>query len=1015
MHNNLKRIISGIISLAMTAVSAAAPTAASITPMQASAVQVLGESTFDNKVLPWHVFERSPARQDIEIEDGTIHITIRDPEGEEHERWDLQFIHRNLTFRAGHEYKVSFKVKGNREGFELSSCIRNLGDTEEYFVLDNTTKDMHMGPHMDGQWALGALKLTTEWQTIEGIFTPTKDLEDVQWSFEYARGIKYQGNAKQGDEIWFDDMSIECLTCGESPAEAVCGYNSTCEYGIITPRSSVRLNQLGYYPNAAKKATYASDEEKEAMDFKVLDEEGKTVYTGKTEPLGFDKAAGEYCQIIDFSAVKKAGAYTIVVDDEKNVFTNNTTHEVYKRYISPEFRIGDDVYDGILGNALNYFYQNRSGSDIEEKYITSGDKAKLAHEDINKADIAYVQNHWWRSYDNYRSLKDDVSLDVSGGWYDPEDYAKSVPDGGSALWLLQNMYERSKLNGTDGKWADGKTMTIPDEYKLSGGKSISCKDTPDILDEARYELEFMFRMIVDPEKDSIWGEKYGDFVYDSVVEESELPTPYVPLDYIGTYYYIGEKGRVINPPTFVATFNMIACAAQAARLWKGVDDDFAKECLDHARKSWDAVMKYKDKLHDERSSYYDDPLYSPLWYLNYDNEDVTDDAYWAACELYATTGDEAYYDYLKTYKAEKTYHQNTALGVPNHVEMFETDGALASFDRYNKCGCGTLSLLLSDKTSDEDKAEIKKSLISSADSFLDIANDTKNNPMGVTYEYVGWKDSFSIDYYYYHGYDYGSNSRIINNAMIMAYAYDATGDGKYLNGALQTMDYIFGRNGLGFSYVTGCGSHHVNNPVSEYWVNELDKRFPNAPDGVVVGGACSGLYDQYVRLAGMKATKEPPQKSYADSVEAWSVNASALDWQAALAWDMAFFEEAGSKAVEITTTTTTTAATTTTTTTTTGTGSSTASTTLTTAIMSEPLDYGDVNCDGGVDMGDVVLIMQALANPNKYGVGGTDKNAVRVQGWTNADVFEKGAGVTTNDALAIQEFLLGKVKSLPVS
>ena len=38
-----------------------------------------------------------------------------------------------------------------------------------------------------------------------------------------------------------------------------------------------------------------------------------------------------------------------------------------------------------------------------------------------------------------------------------------------------------------------------------------------------------------------------------------------------------------------------------------------------------------------------------------------------------------------------------------------------------------------------------------------------------------------------------------------------------------------------------------------------------------------------------------------------------------------------------------------------------------------PIDvkYGDANCDGSVDMADAVLIMQALANPNKYGLDGT--------------------------------------------
>ena len=74
--------------------------------------------------------------------------------------------------------------------------------------------------------------------------------------------------------------------------------------------------------------------------------------------------------------------------------------------------------------------------------------------------------------------------------------------------------------------------------------------------------------------------------------------------------------------------------------------------------------------------------------------------------------------------------------------------------------------------------------------------------------------------------------------------------------------------------------------------------------------------------------------------------------------------------------------------------------------------YGDANCDGGVDMSDVVLIMQSLANPNKYGLEGSDKNHITEQGQLNGDVDISAKGITSNDALRIQEFLLGKIKSL---
>jgi endoglucanase len=66
-------------------------------------------------------------------------------------------------------------------------------------------------------------------------------------------------------------------------------------------------------------------------------------------------------------------------------------------------------------------------------------------------------------------------------------------------------------------------------------------------------------------------------------------------------------------------------------------------------------------------------------------------------------------------------------------------------------------------------------------------------------------------------------------------------------------------------------------------------------------------------------------------------------------------------------------------------------------------------------MSDVVLIMQMLANPNKYGLDGSESTSITKQGLANADVANHGDGVTAGDALRIQEFLLGKVKSLTPS
>ncbi|MBP5379807.1 MAG: dockerin type I repeat-containing protein, partial [Ruminococcus sp.] len=77
--------------------------------------------------------------------------------------------------------------------------------------------------------------------------------------------------------------------------------------------------------------------------------------------------------------------------------------------------------------------------------------------------------------------------------------------------------------------------------------------------------------------------------------------------------------------------------------------------------------------------------------------------------------------------------------------------------------------------------------------------------------------------------------------------------------------------------------------------------------------------------------------------------------------------------------------------------------------------WGDANCDGVVDMSDCVLVMQALANPNKYGLNGSDSNHIKEQGIANADVFENGTQLTSSDALSIQKYLLHTISTLPES
>ena len=63
-------------------------------------------------------------------------------------------------------------------------------------------------------------------------------------------------------------------------------------------------------------------------------------------------------------------------------------------------------------------------------------------------------------------------------------------------------------------------------------------------------------------------------------------------------------------------------------------------------------------------------------------------------------------------------------------------------------------------------------------------------------------------------------------------------------------------------------------------------------------------------------------------------------------------------------------------------------------------------------MADAVLIMQSLANPNKYGVNGTDDKHITENGLKYGSVYNNNGSVTNSDALMIQMFLLGNINSL---
>ncbi|MGN0484836.1 MAG: glycoside hydrolase family 9 protein [Lachnospiraceae bacterium] len=873
MKKKLAKIAVGIlVSAAMVVTSI---------PVDVFAGVCVGQIDFDEGIgLPWHTCQTNPASQTFEIANGTYNVTIKNPGGASRggeDRWDLQLRHRGLKIESGHTYNVTFDINSTSDG-QMCAKIGDLsGQIELWHNAQGLTETNTQNPKKpdDPNQSWDLLQIQKGDNHFECTFTAKQTLDIAEWAFHYGGSGKYTPTDcfPVGTTLKFDNLSLECTTCGEENGDG-CNWDNTNEMGFVTPRSDVRLNQVGYFSNLSKVASYATDKEIAPVSFEVKNSSGKTVYEGTGVSKGKDEDSGEYVQLLDFTELKESGKdFTIEVSDKENVQTNRYTKEKYDMWKSQPFDIadpskGENIYEGALTNALNYYYQNRSGVAIDSKYITSGDKATLAHQAGHVNDQAYVQSEWVKSYKSDGSDVDKAyQIDCTGGWYDAGDHGKYVVNGGISVWTLQNMYEMSKASGTESKWDDGKTMQIPENGN----------GTPDILDEARVELEWMFKMIVDS-KDPYYGSNMSGMVYHKMHDHKWTGLGVKAWDYADKWGTI----RIVKPPTTAATLNVAATAAQAARLWKGIDDTFAAKCLEKAKLTYEAAKA-------------NPAVYAPLDQAigggAYGDDYVEDDFYWAACELYATTGDQTYLDDLSSYKNKNDSTGNDkAFSLTTNLGGGENSGSFSSFNWGCTAGLGTLTLYLNeDKLADDQKESVESAIVSAADAY--IAQE-QNEGMGIPYRSTTFSDAINIgEGIEVNGYEWGSNSFVVNNAMVMAYAYKIKGTNEYMSGVSTAMDYIFGRNGLGISYVTGMGEYHTKSPHHRYWAHEIDSSFPSAPDGVMSGGAGSGLQDPYVAGLGYVRGKVAPQKCYVDSAEAWSVNEVTINWNAPFAWALSFIED----------------------------------------------------------------------------------------------------------------------------
>ena len=370
---------------------------------------------------------------------------------------------------------------------------------------------------------------------------------------------------------------------------------------------------------------------------------------------------------------------------------------------------------------------------------------------------------------------------------------------------------------------------------------------PDVLNEARWELEFLLSMQVPADQ------TLGGMAFHKIQDVTWTGLPLDPA--------ADPKARRLHRPSTAATLNLAAAAAQGARLFAQFDPTFAAKLLAASQAAWDAAVAHPD-------------LFAPPDTATtgnngggaYVDSNVSDEFYWAAAELYITTG-------------EAKYEQAVVASPGNDVS---TDATVAfgpsGFNWGGTTALGRLDLATVPNAL-PGRSAIVQSVIAAADRY--VATQAAQ-PFGTTYAPADGV------------YEWGSNSMVLNNDVVMATAFDLTGRDKYRLAVLGSMDYLLGRNALNQSYVTGWGEVSTLHQHNRWFSLSTSG---NSPTGALAGGPNSSSSTWDPTMAGTFTKGCSPQMCYLDNVGAYSVNEVAINWNSALSWVASFVADQKAGAV----------------------------------------------------------------------------------------------------------------------
>jgi endoglucanase len=540
---------------------------------------------------------------------------------------------------------------------------------------------------------------------------------------------------------------------------------------------AVRADQVGYLPLHAKLAMVVSPQAEGSFQVcRVSDK--KILFRGKLGEPQTDPDSGDTIRIADFTALKKQGAFFLQVPGAGESFS---------------FRIASDVYRDAYYLAMRSYYGQRCGTkvDMGEKY------PKCRHEACHMADAEFHRSSGKKGHQ--------ASL---CGWHDAGDYGKYIVNSGISCGTLLLTYE----------WFPkiiGKTrLDIPES-----GDSV-----PDILDEIKWNLDWMFTM--QDTDGGVWHklttEKFCGFVQ--------------PEDDRDTRYIIGTDSSPYKNTG--ATGDFAAVMAQAARVYRPFLPDYAGKCRKAAEKAWEWLKANPGVAFSNPSG---------VATGGYGDGKFGDEMLWASAELFCLTGEKEYNDYF----------------INHYGDFSPSDLWPQAWPDVGNLGWWAYYFSGRKDADRKVREDIRLKTLKAADGIVEASAK------------VGYRHSLRES-----NYIWGSNSVAANFGIVLMVANRMGPKKEYVSCAMENLHYLLGRNTFDLCFVTRLGARspkHIHHRPSEF--SESSETWP----GLLAGGPNRHPADPALR----RLPASPPARCYTDDKESYASNEIAINWNAPLVFLLA--------------------------------------------------------------------------------------------------------------------------------